>query len=45
MSTEPKLPLPDPEPTYPKPPYPMPEEQDPDVLDPGGEPGLDPLPA
>jgi hypothetical protein len=42
---EPKLPLPDPEPTNPGPPYPWPEEPGPDVLDPGGEPPLDPLPA
>jgi hypothetical protein len=48
MATEPKLPNPDPEPTYPRPPYPFPEEPDfgPDVIDPGGEPGSpEPLPA
>lgn len=45
MSTEPKLPDPDPEPILPRPDYPEPEETGPDVLDPGGEPGMDPLPA
>ena len=44
MSTEPKPPLPDPEPVLPRPKYPGPEEPGPDVIDPGGEPGPDPEP-
>ena len=45
--SEPKLPPPDPdpEPERPHPPGPDPDEPDPDVIDPGSDPGINPLPA
>ena len=43
--SEPKLPLPDPEPELPRPHGPDPDEPDPDMIDPGIDPGMDPLPA